>query len=96
MAAYLFFAVSFPTGSPAPAPEGAFWYDLVATDGTTLGLLAATMANGTRVLVAFNTGDAPVLSAALRVRASPGGPFRYANLTVPPHSLQTLTWEDQQ
>jgi hypothetical protein len=48
-----------------PAPEGAFWYQLVGYPGALdFGVLAATMANGTRVFVALNYGQVRSFSAA--------------------------------
>ena len=81
-------AMSFASSDTSPAPEGAFWYDR-----KTLAL-SATMPNATRVLIVANLGDGPA-AFALKARASAGGAFRFANLTLPPHSVQTLTWEDE-
>ena len=87
-------ALVYPAGQPAPAPEGAFWYDIFGVSGNPhFGVLAATMPNGTHVLVAVNTGDTAA-AATLRVRSSPGAGFVYNGITQPPHSVRTITWED--
>jgi hypothetical protein len=80
-------AMSYAADAAPPAPEGRFWYDRATL------ALAATMRNGTRVLIAANTGDQPQ-QFALKARAAPGGAFRYAALDLPAHSVRTLTWED--
>ena len=86
-------AMSFGINATVPAPEGAFWYEFVGLNAATFGSLAGTMSNGTRVLISLNlSGD--TVRAALKTRQRVGGPFVYANLTLPPHSMQTRTWDD--
>ena len=86
-------AMSFGINATVPAPEGAFWYEFVGLNAATFGSLAGTMPNGTRVVISLNlSGD--TVHAALKTRQRVGGPFVYANLTLPPHSMQTRTWDD--
>ena len=85
-------AMVFPANATAPAPEGQFWYEFIGMPSD-VGALAGTMPNGTRVLVAVNLGGSPV-SAALKARAGAGGAFAWADLSLPAHSMRTLTWED--
>lgn len=77
--------------APAFPPSGSFYQQTVGTGGPlgNLGLVAGVQPNGTVSLVVFNGGGSAV-NFKLRVPGD-GGPF-FANLTIPAHALQTLSW----
>ena len=80
------------SSAPSNARTGRFYYAPGAegADGK-LAVVSAIQPNGTTVLVALNTGDAPV-KYTLRDRRMGADSKGEAVLTIPEHSIQTLLW----
>ena len=75
------------TGNDPPAPRGSFFYDKGAehANGDGLAVLGGIHANGTRVLVVMNSGDALVHYKLKDGESS-------APMSIPGHAIQTLRW----